>query len=158
MAAKAKNNFKLISIAVIRVDPCEESKEKDAKTLSSVILCQETDTSGLWVGKGSMKEMATFICREISARIDVLSMKSLEYKGNICHAYKQQNRLSVCVLTNDEYPPRAAHGLIRTVLKEFESTKSPKEWQQAGDFGVQWNRLSQLIKLYQNPPSMFLFI
>ena len=151
MAQKNNQNFKLISIAVIRVDPCE-SKEKDAAS-SSVILCQETDTSGMMFGKGSMKEMATFICREISARIDVLSMKSLEYKGNICHAFKQQNNLSVCVLTNDEYPPRAAHGLIRSVLKEFESQKKPSEWQQCGDFGVQWNRLSQLLKLYQNPPS-----
>ena len=141
--------MKLLSIAVIRVD--ESAKEKDGS--SSVILCQETDTSDLWVGKGSMKEMAVFIVREISVRIDVLSSESLEYKGNICHAFKQQNGLCVCVITDDKYPVRGAHGLIRHVLKEFQAQITAKQWQSAGDGQIRWGRLAQMTSVYQNPPS-----
>eukprot|EP01083_Nonionella_stella_P095793 269036_1 len=144
-----KPKMKLLSIAVVRVDDTDR-KEKDAS--QSVILCQETDTSGIWVGKGSMKEMATFICREVSARIEILSMKSLEYKGNICHAFKQQNSLCVCVISDDQYPPRAAHGLIRAVLKDFEAQKKPAEWQKAGDFQIKFARLAQMLRMYQDPP------
>lgn len=141
--------MKLLSIAVCRVDKDDE-KKKDGK---STILCQETDTSKVWVGKGSMKEMATFIVREISARIEILSMKSLEYKGNICHAFKQQDGLCVCVLTDDKYPPRAAHGLIRNIMKDFQACKKPQEIQQAGDFEIKWAKLAQLLATYQDPPS-----
>ena len=137
--------MKLISIAVCRVDK-DDSKEKDGD--KSTILCQEVDTKGIWVGKGSMKEMATFIVREISSRIEVLTMKSLEYKGNICHAFRQQNGLCVCVITDDKYPPRAAHGLIKNVLKDFSSCKKEQEWQNAGDFQVKW-QLAQLVSTYQ---------
>eukprot|EP00483_Globobulimina_turgida_P009539 UN09558 len=151
MSAKKpkKPKMKILSIAVLRVDVKSDSKEKENE---SIILCQETDTSGLWVGKGSMKEMATFICREISSRIEVLTMKSLEYKGNICHAFKQQNSLCVCVLTDDKYPPRAAHGLVRCVLKEFQTQKKEEEWKNAGDFQMRWARLAQMLTVYQDPP------
>ena len=142
--------MKLISIAVLRVD---EDDSKDSDGNKAVILCQETDTSGIWVGKGSMKEMARFISREIACRIEMLQMKSLEYKGNICHAYKQQNGLTVCVLTDDKYPPRGAHGVARNVLREFEAQKKPQEWQNAKDLQMQWPRLLQLMSAYKDPPS-----
>eukprot|EP01083_Nonionella_stella_P292596 995122_1 len=147
MSAK-KPKMKLSSIAIIRVDK-SESKEKE---FESIILCQETDTSGLWVGKGSMKEMATFTCREVSSRIEVLTMKSLQYKGNICHAFKQQNGLCVCVLTDDQYPPRAAHGLVRCVFREFESQIKEDQWKNAKDLQIKWPRLAQMLTVYQDPP------
>mmetsp|Transcript_36434 Transcript_36434/g.58420 ORF Transcript_36434/g.58420 Transcript_36434/m.58420 type:complete len:205 (-) Transcript_36434:223-837(-) len=141
--------MRLLSIAICRVD-VDDSKQKDGD--KSVILCQETDTSKLLLGKGSMKEMATFIVREISSRIDLLTMKSLEYKGNICHAFRQQNGLCVCVLTDDQYPPRAAHGLIRNISKDFESCFKPQEWQNASDLQIKWPKLAQLLLTYQDPP------
>lgn len=142
--------MKLISIAVVRVDK-DDSKEKDGD--KATILINATDTSGVWVGKGSMKEMAIFIVREISSRIETLTMKSLEYKGNICHAFKQANGLCVCALTDDKYPPRAAHGLIKSVLKDFQSCKKENEWKNAGDFEIKWAKLQQILANYQDPPS-----
>eukprot|EP01084_Bolivina_argentea_P190650 327552_1 len=133
--------MKLVSIAVLRCD-----KDK------AIILCQETDTSGMMLGKNSMREMATFIVREVSSRIEVLCMKSLEYKGYVCHSFKQQNGLCASVLTDDAYPPRAAHGLIRAILKEFESDKKPAEWQKAEDKSVGWNKLPQFLNTYKEPP------
>lgn len=147
--------MKLISIAVVRVDK-DDSKEKDGD--KATILINATDTSGVWVGKGSMKEMAIFIVREISSRIETLTMKSLEYKGNICHAFKQANGLCVCALTDDKYPPRAAHGLIKSVLKDFQSCKKENEWKNAGDFEIKWAKLQQILANYQDPPSYDIII
>ena len=145
--------MKLLSIAICRVDKDDSKDQSGAK---STILCQETDTSKIWVGKGAMKELATFTVREISSRIEILTMKSLEYKGNICHAFKQQNGLCVCALTDDKYPPRAAHGLIRNVLREFESCFKQQEWQSADDMDMKWAKLGQLLTVYQDPPSSVL--
>ena len=133
---------KLVSVAVIRCD-----KDK------SYVLCQETDTSGMMMGKSSMREMATFIVREISFRIEPLCRKSLEYKGYVCHAFRQQNGLCVCILTDDEYSTNGAHIAVRNILKQFEANFKPGEWQKAADKSIKWNQMPQFINMYKVPPS-----
>eukprot|EP00485_Elphidium_margaritaceum_P008169 CAMPEP_0202685844 /NCGR_PEP_ID=MMETSP1385-20130828/1688_1 /ASSEMBLY_ACC=CAM_ASM_000861 /TAXON_ID=933848 /ORGANISM="Elphidium margaritaceum" /LENGTH=204 /DNA_ID=CAMNT_0049340303 /DNA_START=24 /DNA_END=638 /DNA_ORIENTATION=+ len=141
--------MKLISIAICRVD-VDDSKEKDGD--KSTILCQATNTSSMLIGKASYEEFARFVAREISARIELLAMKSLEYKGTICHAFRQQNGLCVCVLTDDKYPVRGAHSLVRSISREFESHFKDAQWQNAKDFEIKWSRLPVMLSTYQNPP------
>ena len=141
------NNMKLLSVAVCRVD-----EDASGSVNECVILCQETDTSNLWFGKQTLKQLCTFTVRETALRTETLCGLSYQYKDNTCHAYKHQNGLVVCAITNDEYNKNAAYRLLKEIYNDFNSNIKPKEWLLASDFEVNFRRLSQLLQLYQNPP------
>jgi len=134
--------MRLYSIAICRA----------AKNENSIILCQETDLSGIMMGKQSLQEMCRFIARELSQRIDPVSMASLTHKNNYGHVYKQMDGLTVVVITDLEYPPRAAHGVIRDVFRTFGDEVKTSEWSQAQDDEIKFNKqLNQILQNYKQP-------
>ncbi|ETO22646.1 hypothetical protein RFI_14548 [Reticulomyxa filosa] len=80
-----------------------------------------------------------------------VSMSSLEYKQSYGHVYKERNGLTIVVITDAEYPTRAAHGIIRTVMRQWELDVKLETWSSAGDFEVSFPKLATFIKNFESP-------
>ena len=132
---------RLVSVAICRQDEQQ-----------SFVLCQETDLSGLLFGKKNIREVCRFAARQTSLSIDKCVMASLNYKGNIVHCFKKMNGLSAVAITDGDYSNRAAHGLIRKILSDFEKQIDSKVWQSARDDEINFPSLSQYLKTYKIPP------
>jgi len=134
---------RLVSLAVCRVDT-NESK--------TYVLCQETDLSGMLFGKQNLREICRFIARETSSQMKYNVMASLEYKQNYIHCMKELDNLSYIAITDNDYPSLAAHGVLRTVSREFHSTVDEKTYETATDDSINFPYLSKCLQTYKQPP------
>lgn len=99
----------------------------------------------------SAKEMMRFIARELAKQIKACQMTSLEYKGQLGHVYKQPNNIAVVCITTGDYPPAAAHGVIRNVLKEFNSKFKESDYTNLKDDQLKFPELTKLLQMFREP-------
>jgi synaptobrevin family protein YKT6 len=70
--------------------------------------------------RGSVKELALFVSREVVERSQQGQRQSVKHSEHICHSFVSQNCIAGAILSDSEYPPRVAFGLISKALEELE--------------------------------------
>ena len=103
--------MKLIAIHIFKWD--EESP---------VHLCSEMDLSMLWFyQKGMAKEHINFNSRTIASRIPPGNKASVTLENNIgiCHCYTTRDNISATIITDMEYPEKAAFTLLNNITMDF---------------------------------------
>ena len=81
-----------------------------------------------------------------------LYSQSVEHSGYFCYIYRLQNGLSVCCITDKDYPSYAAMNFLAKAITVFQE-KIPKEtWMNINqDTKLQIPELSSLLIAYQDP-------
>jgi len=69
--------------------------------------------------RGSVKEVANFVAREVLSRTAPGARNSVEHLEHYCHAYVSPSKLGGAVISDKEYPARVAYNLISKALEEF---------------------------------------
>ena len=103
--------MKLISIHIYKY-------QEDAP----IMLCSEMDLSMLWFyQKGMAKEHINFNSRTIAGRIPPGNKCSVTLENNVgvCYCWTTKDGLSCTVITDNEYPEKAAFILINNILMDF---------------------------------------
>lgn len=102
--------------------------------------------------RGSVKEVAIFVSREVISRAKATPMLSVKHQEYMCHVRCLPNGLAAAALTDQEYPPRVAFSLLQAAadafLKQYGQTKW-NELQQDAAMSVQG--LPELLTQYQKP-------
>ena len=86
------------------------------------LLCSEMDLSMLWFyQKGMAKEHINFNSRTIAGRISPGNKCSVTLENNVgvCYCWTTKDGLSCTVITDNEYPEKAAFILINNILMDF---------------------------------------
>lgn len=109
------------------------------------------DDISFWY-RGSVKEVACFVSREVVTRAQLGSMLSVEHKEYMCHTRVCNNRLAVAVLADQEYPTRVAFGLIQEVLDLFNKAYSEDKWSKlTSDQSLPVQGLDEIVAKFQKP-------
>lgn len=109
------------------------------------------DEFSFWT-RGSVKEVACFVSREVLSRSKPGQMLSVEHKEYMCHARVTTNSLGVAVLADKEYPARVAFALIQETLDVFNKAYNESQWQKfTADTALTVNGLDALLTKYQKP-------
>lgn len=133
--------MKLFSIMVMRWFP-----DKAPLVLSSVY---ELGSFG-YFQRGSVKEVALFVSREVVQRSKQGDRQSVLHKEYVCHAQVTAQGLAVAIITDKEYPARVAYSLLFKCLDEF--MRAQTNWSNIqNDSDLQVPALQQLLTKYQNP-------
>jgi synaptobrevin family protein YKT6 len=96
-------------------------------------------------------ELCRFIARQLTNHVASTQMASFDHQGYTGHVLKQWNGLAAVVITKGDYPSRAAHGVIRRVLTQFEKEVNEETWKGASDDEVEWKPLAGFVKDFQEP-------
>lgn len=132
--------------------------------LLSLIIINQTSKNGIIVyqsfelshfgffQRNSVKETCIFSSREVSSRTPPGTPQSVEHSGYFCYIYRLQNGLSVCCITDKDYPSYAAMNFLVKAITVFQE-KIPKEtWMNINrDTKLQIPELSSLLIAYQDP-------
>jgi synaptobrevin family protein YKT6 len=102
--------------------------------------------------KGSVKEVATFVAREVVQRSDRGELESVKHREYVCHCQIFQNNLAVCALSDDEYPQRVAFSLIQQASDLFQRQYDASKWNTAEkDQSMTVTGLDALLLKFQDP-------
>lgn len=102
--------------------------------------------------KGSVREVATFVAREVVQRSDRGELESVKHREYVCHCQIFQNNLAVCALSDDEYPQRVAFSLIQQAADLFQRQYEASKWNTAEkDQSMTVTGLDALLLKFQDP-------
>lgn len=109
------------------------------------------DDISFWY-RSSVKEVATFVSREVVTRSAPGSMLSVEHKEYLCHVRVCNNGLAVAVLADQEYPARVAFALIQEALDLFNKAFTETQWSKySADTTLTVPGLDAAVAKYQKP-------
>lgn len=109
------------------------------------------DDVSFWY-RGSVKEVACFVSREVVTRAQLGSMLSIEHKEYMCHTRVCNNRIGIAVLADQEYPTRVAFGLIQEVLDLFNKAYTEAQWSKfTSDQALNIPGLEEMLAKFQKP-------
>ena len=100
---------KIFFIGVFRKDGSQASLIKHASDLSSFSFFQ----------KASVDDFLKFTSKTVVERTDTNSRTSVKENIYVCHAYVRNDNTAVTVISDIEYPDKAAHSIILKVLDDF---------------------------------------
>eukprot|EP01132_Coremiostelium_polycephalum_P004678 gene4678-5844_t len=100
--------------------------------------------------RSSVKEISLFVSRESVERTKVGERVSLKHTGKVCHTTVDSNGIGCAVLTDEEYPERVAHSLVKLSIEQF-TTAQPNWRSVQQDADLQVPALNDTIIKYQNP-------
>jgi synaptobrevin family protein YKT6 len=75
-----------------------------------------------------MEELCAFTAKTISQRCAKGVRISVEQNENVAHAFCNLSGLCSVIISDKEYPPRVAFGLINRVLEDFASVYPRDRW------------------------------
>jgi synaptobrevin homolog YKT6 len=102
--------------------------------------------------RNTVKETCIFSSREVSLRTLPGTSQSIEHAGHFCYVYSLQNELSVCCVTDKEYPSYFAMNFLVKVINIFQENVPKEEWENVKeDMDISIPELSALLDVYQDP-------
>jgi len=134
--------MKALSIMVFRWLP-----EKGPILLSSAF---ELSSFG-YFQRGSVKEVATFVSREVVSRATEGQRQSVTHQEYVFHAYVSHYRVACAVISDAEYPSRVAFSLITSTLEDFMKLYGSTINNITSDTELSADFLSPLLLKFQNP-------
>lgn len=124
---------------------------EDPKRAPKVLTAVYELSSFSYFQRGSVKEVALFVSREVAQRSKKGERQSISHQGYMCHSFVHPAGASCALLTDTEYPQRVAFNLcnvaVENFLKEYASTFNNYETDQ--DLKVAG--LEALLQKYQDP-------
>lgn len=120
------------------------------------LLCSEMDLSMLWFyQKGMAKEHINFNARMIASRIPPGNKASVTLENNIgqCYCYTTKDLLSATVITDSDYPEKAAFTLLNNILMDFRECfpDSAVYESTTSDITLKYDSLEMFLKKWQDP-------
>ena len=122
-----------------------------------ILLCTEMDLSMLWFyQKGMAKDHINFNARMISGRIPPGNKAGVTLENNIgiCYCYTTKDNISATVITDTDYPEKAAFILLNNIIMDFRETfaANPAVYEDAvQDAGLKYENLEIFLKKWQDP-------
>jgi len=105
-----------------------------------------------WWQHNAVRELCTFVGREVIQRSHPGDMQCVAHKEHICHSRITNKNLAVTVLTDQEYPKRVAFDFIKKALELFlKDVPEPKWINETKDQTLKIPSLEGLVTQYQNP-------
>eukprot|EP01116_Phalansterium_solitarium_P011096 TRINITY_DN26705_c0_g1_i1.p1 TRINITY_DN26705_c0_g1~~TRINITY_DN26705_c0_g1_i1.p1 ORF type:complete len:199 (+),score=15.32 TRINITY_DN26705_c0_g1_i1:127-723(+) len=101
--------------------------------------------------RGSVKEVASFVSREVLTRTAPGGRNSVAHLEHICHAYVSPQKFAGAVISDSEYPARVAYSLIAKALEEFSRVYSANAESYTADTNLSLEKLEPLLISYQKP-------
>lgn len=136
--------MKVFSIIILR---WYDDPKKACNVISSVYEL----SSFSYFQRGSVKEVALFVSREVAQRSKKGERQSISHQGYMCHSFVHPSEVTCALLCDNEYPQRVAFNLcniaIDNFLKEYEGTF--KNYDTDQDLKV--TGFDALIAKYQDP-------
>ncbi len=120
-------------------------------------LCSDMELSKLWFyQRGMAKEHINFNTRTIAGRITPGNKAgvTLENGVGVCYCWTTKDMLSCTVITDNEYPEKAAFILINNVLMDFREqfSNNPQVYENATtDQTLSYSALEEFLKKWQDP-------
>lgn len=124
---------------------------------SPLHLVSAMDLSMLWFyQKGMAKDHINFNSRMISGRIPPGKKASVTLENNIgiCYCYTTMDNISATVITDTEYPEKAAFILLNNVIMDFRETfaVNPAVYEEvSADVTLPYENLEIFLKKWQDP-------
>jgi len=101
--------------------------------------------------RGSVKEVAMFVSREVVSRSSVGEKQSVQHKEYICHCHVTSSKLACTVITDADYPGRVAFTLLGKVVEEFTKKYGQSLESYTKDTELKVDALDALLIKYQEP-------
>jgi synaptobrevin homolog YKT6 len=105
-----------------------------------------------YFARGSVKEVAVFVSREVISRAKSQPMMSVKHQEYVCHVRLLPTGLAAAVLTDQEYPARVAFSLLQSATDAFLKQYGQTKWDQISqDAAMTVQGLPELLTQYQKP-------
>ncbi|KAL0211947.1 hypothetical protein RCL1_005573 [Eukaryota sp. TZLM3-RCL] len=120
--------------------------------LEPTILCCENDLSSLsWMVRGKALEAIKFSCRTIVKRMTPSTRCTVTEDQWAVLAYLRSDSIACAVVTDRDYPSRAAFAVTAKVLDDFSKTVTRSTWITASDLSIQCPSLRSSLVAFQDP-------
>jgi len=101
--------------------------------------------------RGSVREVALFVSREVVQRSKRGERQSITHQGYLCHVYVHPRGIGCAALTDVEYPQRVAFSLIQQAVESFLKDYELTFEVHTTDQDLRVPGLEALIQKYQDP-------
>ena len=121
---------------------------------NSYLLCSEMNLQDLWFyQRGVATDLIKFNARMISGRTQPGQQASIQLEQNIgtCHCWTTHDGISACVMTDLEYPEKAAYTLLNKIIMEFRTMHGTALPKVSADTAFSFPPLEAYLKDWQNP-------
>ena len=109
----------------------------------------------LWFYQKDMaKQHVNFNARTIAERITPGNKATVSLENNIgvCYCWTTKDGLSATVITDNEYPERAAFILLNNIIMDFKETVNPSAYENAStDIKLNYENLAMFLNKWQDP-------
>lgn len=118
-----------------------------------IVLASEFNLSDFgYFTRGSVKEVAIFVSREVVGRTSPGQAISVKHKEYVAHAKVTTSGLAAVALSDEEYVPRVAHALLQEALDAFMAQYGNTRWADIStDSSMSVKGLADLLMRYQKP-------
>ena len=132
---------------------------KPIQNKEAVELSKATELSQFsYFERTGVAQFMTFMAETVSSRTEKGQRQSIEEGNYVGHVYMRSEGLAGVLVTDKEYPVRAAYTLLNKVLDEYIMTFPPMRWNGivsksdlSGISQLRFNELETYIRLYQDP-------
>lgn len=123
--------------------------KSNEQTLAKIV-CKSMDLSNIgFFQRSTVKEFIVFFSKTIADRISPGQRISVKEQDNLIHASYRRDGLIGLVICDDEYPSRAAFGIIDEILNKITTDVGLEKITQSDE--IEYEELNKLIISYQNP-------
>jgi len=140
--------MKILALSVILAPPQQPS----------LILSQATDLSQFsFYQKPSIAEFMSFFSKTVSERTQQGGRQSVMENNYVAHVYNRggAERLCAVMVTDQEYPVRAAFSLLQKILEEFTNTISQSSYErltaESSANSISFPMIQTYLQKYQDP-------
>lgn len=124
---------------------------EDPKQPPNVLSAVYELSSFSYFQRGSVKEVALFVSREVAQRSKKGERQSITHQGYMCHSFVHPQGVACALLTDQEYPQRVAFNLCNIVVENFLKEYSTTFQNYTTDQDLKVTGLDALLQKYQDP-------
>ncbi|EGG06553.1 uncharacterized protein MELLADRAFT_116460 [Melampsora larici-populina 98AG31] len=127
----------------------------------AVPVAQASDLSSFsFLQRGSIGEFLNFLSKTVAERTSSGQRQSVQENNYTAHAYlRPVDNLIAVIITDDEYPIRAAFSLLNKLLDEFTTKFTQSQWKAAlanptggvAASGIKFPTIDEYLVKYQDP-------
>ncbi|KAH8827240.1 snare protein YKT6 [Flagelloscypha sp. PMI_526] len=116
----------------------------------ATLLVSASDLSSFsFYQRGAVGEMLTFLTRTVAERTKEGQRQSVQEGSHTAHVYNRGGGLTAVIVTDEEYPVRAAFSVLTKVLDEFSQQVPESSWSTPSS--ISFPALNTYLQKYQDP-------
>jgi len=101
--------------------------------------------------RGSVREVALFVSREVLERSKLGERQSIKHKEYMCHVQVSPQRIAAAAITDGDYPPRVAFSLINQAFEMFTKAHGTDVTKWNTDVELRVDGLEEILLKFQEP-------